>query len=570
MPTPFDPDAYAAEPGKPFDPDAYAAPEKPRRIDASPTKWSQKLGEGMLPGFNRVTAAVQAATDPIIPGRTEEWGPDFATRFDQHLRANRDQSARTQAEAPIASALLQTAGALPTAVAAGPATAGQAALLGAGYTVGETQGRDLDEILADAILGAGGGRATAALPRAFLGVENAGRRAARLVMPKITPTPAAQRLMSQGVPLTAGQMSPDSAYGHFEEAASHNPLGMQPERAAALEAARNVALNRATAPGAKPPSSGGVQERLRAIYEGFGPAYEEIRNVPVPAEALKGMPKAALKMPGNIDARTKAGVKAEIENALTVLPGYEPPAPSGHHGHGTPATPETPGLLDAYGRPAPPAPKPPKDLPPTTAGDLMKVRENIRAEARTARKSQDFDRLTLLGHAEDVVTDALEKALPAEQSAKLRSIDRQYARYMTLEDAASRGGPDSDFSPKQLGAAVARSAGRRAATQGRAGDLQDLAQDMNAVFEQRVPPTGMRGVVLSGMPKVAAGPLARFVNLPEIRSGLLPGGTFAFPTSGPMPAPQMSLTPQAAAMAEVLRRRIGVGLTPVPAEDTSP
>lgn len=551
----FDPDVYAADaPALAFDPDAYVGESRKRLDGASPTKWSQKLGEGMLPGFNRAAAAVQAAVDPIIPGRTDEWGQDYRTRYTEHLRANQHQSAQTQREAPIPSVLLQTVGALPTAVAAGPATAGQATLLGGAYGAGDSQGRDPEEILADTMLGAGGGRAAAELPHAFLGAENAVRRGARLVMPKINPTPAAQRLMAEGIPLTAGQMNPDSTFAHIEEASSHNPLGLQAEREAAKDAARNLAIRRAVAPGARPPASGTVQQRLRAVYEGFGPAYQQFREIPVPGDSMASLPDAAAVPRKGIDARTAGAAKAEIENALTVLgPEVKPSA----------VTPS--GLLDAHGAPIL-APEPPPAAPRQgTVGDLVKVRENLRDGIRSARSARDYDRLNVLGHAEDVVTNAIESAMTPEQQAALRNIDRQYSRYMTLEDAASRAGPESEFGPRQFSAAVAKSAGRRSFVQGRAGADQRLAQDMASTFDQRVPPTGMRGVVLSGAPKFVFGPAARFVNIPEVRAGLLPGGSFTLPTAGPVPGPQMSLTPQAAAMADVLRRRIA--LTPATAED---
>lgn len=566
----FNPDAYlAGSAAKPFDPDAYLGAKTPAQKTPLGPGWpSQKVGEGMLPGFNRVSALLQAATDPLVPGRQAEWGPTFGQRYMEHLRANQAQSGQAQAEHPYISAGLQTAGAVPTSVALGVPQAGlRGGMLagsgaGAMYGAGETRSTGLPGMLGDTALGAGGGAVASMLPWAMLASENAGRSALRSVLPKINPTPAAQRLLAEGVPLTSGQMNPDSAFGLIEEAASHNPLGMQPERQAALESARNVALNRAVAPGAEPPKAGGIQDRLRAIYEGFGPVYDSIRDVPVSADVLKGMPQEATRMPGDIDAQTRAATKSAIENALTVLPGYKAPSAGGHH-HG-PASPEPAPLLDAFGRPIPPTPK---DLPNVTAGDLMKVRENIRAEARVARKTQDFDRLRILGHAEDVVTGALEGALPPEQANLLRQTDRQYARFATMEDAASRGGPESEFSPRQLGAAVARSAGRRASTQGRAGDLQNLAQDMSSVFDQRVPPTGMRGVVLSGVPRVAFGPAARVLNLPGVQSGLMPGGSFALPYPQQAKPALMSVTPEAEMIARVLRNRVGLSLVPATAEE---
>jgi hypothetical protein len=189
----FDPDAYLAE-AEAFDPDAYlgaeqeaeSAPERSAPSGPSPTKWSQKLGEG-FPGFNRIAAAVQAAGDPLIPGRVEEWGPDFSTRYNEHLRAEQGQSEQTQREHPIPSAVLQVAGSLPTAAltAGGAAPVGRAASVlagakqgagfGAMYGAGEAHSTSPLGVLAETGAGAVGG-----------GVLGAGFGAA---MPNMTPAP---------------------------------------------------------------------------------------------------------------------------------------------------------------------------------------------------------------------------------------------------------------------------------------------------------------------------------------------------------------------------------------------
>jgi hypothetical protein len=189
----FDPDAYLAE-AEAFDPDAYlgaeqeakSAPDRSASSGPSPTKWSQKLGEG-FPGFNRIAAAVQAAGDPLIPGRVEEWGPDFSTRYNEHLRAEQGQSEQTQREHPIPSAVLQVAGSLPTAAltAGGAAPVGRAASVlagakqgagfGAMYGAGEAHSTSPLGVLAETGAGAVGG-----------GVLGAGFGAA---MPNMTPAP---------------------------------------------------------------------------------------------------------------------------------------------------------------------------------------------------------------------------------------------------------------------------------------------------------------------------------------------------------------------------------------------
>lgn len=131
------------------------------------SRLSQKTGEGMLPGFNRVTALGQAAIDPLL-GRTDEWGPDFATRYAEHLKANQGQSAQTQREHPVLSTAATMAGAAPTAVAvSGPQAIGRGASIvqgltqgagfGGAYAAGDTRETTPGGVLGDFFKGAVGG-----------------------------------------------------------------------------------------------------------------------------------------------------------------------------------------------------------------------------------------------------------------------------------------------------------------------------------------------------------------------------------------------------------------------------
>lgn len=147
----------------------------------SPTKFSQKLGEGMLPGFNRVVALGQSATDPLFGQSDEFGGDDFWTRYRTHLAAEQGQSRETQAEHPIASGVLQAAGAVPSAVALGVTPAvgrlpsviqgvTQGAGFGGAYAAGDAPaGSDAGRMLGEFAKGAGtggvlGGAFGAAMP----------------------------------------------------------------------------------------------------------------------------------------------------------------------------------------------------------------------------------------------------------------------------------------------------------------------------------------------------------------------------------------------------------------------
>jgi hypothetical protein len=560
--------AQSASPWSEFQP--VTAPKAPAPQAQRPlgSRLSAKLGEGLVPGFSRLTAAVQAGIDPLVPGRTAQWGEDYGARYAEHLRANQGESAETQREHPYLSAAVQAAGAIPSAVAMGAPAPGLLGSLKAGagagamYGAGDTRSRTAGGVLSDAMFGAGVGAGAAVLPQALRAAENAARAGVRAVTPRLKPSPAARQLLNKGVPLTVGQIAPNSTLGHIEEVASQNPLGMEAERQAAKDAYRNIVLGKTVAPGAKPPTKGTTVERQAEILKGFDPVYAQFKDIPIDPKVLQSVPQAATKMPGKgVDARTSAGVKAEIENALTVL-GIKPAATPHAHGHGGAAPAAPKGLVDQFGAPIPDAPKP---LPKATAGDLLKVRENIRQQMSDARRSDKFDRLRLLGHAEDVITGALEQNLSKADAATLRAADRQYAKLMTVLDSAPGG--HVEFTPEQLARSVERSAGRRGFKTGKAGDLYDLAQAGQEVFAQRVPRTGIGPVVLAGLPKSVAGPLSRVANAG--RSTLLQGGPTALPQ--PVPAkPQANAVsgPGARALVEALRGRLQPGAAvPAAAED---
>jgi hypothetical protein len=335
------------------------------------------------------------------------------------------------------------------------------------------------------------------------------QRAGTTKAPRIQQTPEAATLASQGVKLTTGQRAPQHGWlAQLEKVSTHNPLGMQAEREAAEQSFMRGTQNKGVAPGAQVPATTDLQGRLGELFQGFDLAYGQIKNKPIDPKVVATLPDAAV-MPGRgVDPRTAAGVKAEVENALGVLgDGLLPPKSA--HGHGAPAAAPKPLL---YGPNNQPLPVPPKAPPKATAGDLMKVRENIREQMRAARQSQDFDKLRLLESAEDVVTQTLETSLSPQDAAHLKATDRQYARLMTAANAAPAG--QTTFTPGQYLRSVERSAGRRTFKKGEAGDLQDLGEAARTVF-QNAPQTGFRTTVLSALGPVGrygAAPISRLAN----------------------------------------------------------
>jgi hypothetical protein len=212
--------------------DDYSDVAEPAAASSGPTpaRWSQKLGEGM-PGFNRIVAGVQAATDPLIPGRTEEWGEDFGARYDKHLEAEQGQSAQTQREHPVISTGLQAAGSLPLAavVPGGAAPVGRAASalqgikqgagLGAAYAAGDTRsetpgGQLLDTATGGVVGGVLGGGFGAAMPAQSVPLSRVERDlAAQDYLYHVTPRENLKPISSEGLRPDAPKIGEGGAHG---------------------------------------------------------------------------------------------------------------------------------------------------------------------------------------------------------------------------------------------------------------------------------------------------------------------------------------------------------------------
>ena len=514
-------------------------------LGSSAAAGAQSLGQVADP----LMAAAGTAGSYLVPYTgTGSVGERFKNEM-ENIRRTREERYKASPNAFGAGAILIGAGAGPALAkmaplsAGAPAGPGAAALLTrAGAGVGDAalanaasqaaSNLDRDPLGAAAEAATSPGNLIGALPAAapamgdaLRAVGRAAGRGAISILPKTQPSAAALLLRKEGAPLTLGQNNPDSFYAAFEQASADSPLGMHLEQGAAKDAYRTILQNQTRAPGTPPVRGGTTQGNWKEILRGFNEGYAPFGEHPVAAEIVRRLPEQATSvtdMPG-IDARTRGAVRSEIENALTVLPERAPyePGPGGQFGKEPP-------------------------LPDMTTGDLMKVRANIREQARAALNDPDKQRL--FGLAEDAITSAIERSMPAGEADKLRAIDRQYAKTMTLMKAAPAG--QTDFTPNQAARALEHDMGRRAFKSGAAGDLQDIVQAGQEVFDTRVKPTGMRSAILSVMPAKFAGAGARYLNQPEIKASLL-GETYAAP-----PAPR-SVTPEQArvlALVAALRR----------------
>lgn len=566
--------------------------EAPQRRGArAETALSQKLGEGMAPGFNRISAAIGATLSPVVPRHdpTQGWGlhprgASWGERYANELRALQGQSAATQAERPYASAALQVAGAVPTAMATGGGGAGagvvgqgsrllralqaarQGAGFGAAYAAGDVPadagiGTIAAHTAGGAVLGGGlGGAAGALLPshvpnQAMVraGASGPTRRAfGRAVESTVTPTPEAEFLRSKGVPLTVGQLNPRSAAGQIEEAStSLRSVGasIQAQREAARRGWQAVTMNEARPPGMAPlEGKAPLPDEMARLYGGFRPAYDAAvkgqRVLPgirgpggemMPLASVEKGPPGAFDMAAldprvMADAATRKKVAGFLRNQLTILP---------------------------------------KESGPVDVEALVKVRSNIRDAGRQAVQAQDFAADRLLANAEAATTRAITTQLPKENAAALRAADRQYRLYKVLEDAMVRAKDSpSGFSPSQLAMAIRSATDKGEFARGGGGPLRQLSRAGNVVFESTSRPTGQRLLTVGPLGEWGTGPAAMYANMtprgaPRVRppggpgvGALAPAAGEALPAGAGLAIDDM-LTPQDAEwmLVEQLRRR---------------
>jgi hypothetical protein len=200
----FDPDAYLAQGGG-FDPDAYLRKTQP----ASSNRWVQKIGEGLVPGFNRLTALGAAATDPLFGIGSNE---SFGQRYDRNLRAEQNQSQTTSREHPFISPLVQGVASVPAAVLTGGQSQGLSALTSAGRVANAAKtGAGFGSMYAagDAPAGAdaGGVLSTAAAGGAVGGLLGAGIQGTAETLPRLVPRLQAIAI-DQGRKVLTGNTAP--------------------------------------------------------------------------------------------------------------------------------------------------------------------------------------------------------------------------------------------------------------------------------------------------------------------------------------------------------------------------
>lgn len=569
----FDPDAYLRSKQPTQATPAAEAPEEPPSFGERVAKTLGETAADTVTGAAQIgsiadplVAAAGALGSYVVPYTAPE-GATFKERWANEMEGLRKRREESMQRSPVAftAGALAPAALAPQALANLPSASGSlssaagplsralaggldAAIYSGAYAAGQNADKDPGRAAFEAMtspttvgVGAGLPMAAEAIP-AMAGAMRSGgekvlRRALAPLTRNVTVSPAARALEAEGIPLTTGQMAPDSPLGAVEERATKTFAlgpGLETRRAQSMDAWRKAVLRRALPPGMQELPEGATQDQLAALYAGFEPAYEKIAGEPIYPAIHRGGKGIALQSTGkgpgafdevvadpNIitDEATRAAAKRFLDNQLSLLPG------------GT----QRPNMLE-----------------PVDVSDMLKLRSNIRTAGRQADAGGKYDLANILGNAEQAVTDSIASQLKAKHAqhllTTLEATDRQYAKLATVLNAAPREVTAGDFTPRQLLQAVRQSAGNRAYAQGHGGELQRLGQNAAAVFDARTPPTG--AMLLGALPggKIPTGLAGYAMNTPTGRALLLGE---ALPSRLPM-APMTPLNVPASGLASLL------------------
>lgn len=472
---------------------------------------------------------VQEAVDSGKRTAGRSFGEVYRGERDSHRRDNaRAEAARP--EAYIAGSIAGGMATAPLLPGAGPGRTlaqlmGHGAKLGAGtgaaFGLGSsnaelTDGSGVGEALGDTALGGTLGAALGgAAPAALAALGGAARYVAGPVMNAvrggyIVPTPEAQRLMAKGANLTLGRMDPASLLGRFEEVATSKATGgsLKALRSQGDDSVRDVLLQSAGAPGAKPPTAGAaVTQQLDELRAGFGQIYDEaLDGVRLQPEKYMG----AGKWRGLLTDEAMEG-GARTRGAFEL-------AASARDIDASPAVRERAlsWLTDKA-----------QTLMPTKSGpnagtveakSIQALRTQLRDKIRNLGGEGDDRQLReIYGRAEEFVSELLENQLPPDKAAALKGADAAYRNLLSVEDAARRAiVQEEKFTPAQLLMSIRK--------RGAAPEVKALAHDAQSVLGATYPLTGVQSVAGEVAPVLKyIGPgFAHLANtVPQLRSHAL-------------------------------------------------
>lgn len=288
-----------------------------------------------------------------------------------------------------------------------------------------------------------------------------------------TPDEAAVRLMDMGVDLTPGQMKPQGSVNLLEQTMLDIPgLGsvMGTARRGAQEDFAAAMVNAARPPGAPKVSKQNVQEMARRVYAQFEPAYEVAKGYPVYQGWDTSLGDQFKVITNRSDILADDAERKMVNNFLQAQLSRTKRI----------ADKNAQGLVDS--------------------GDLLKVRSKIREKARDEKlgNRQRMEVADMLDSADQAITRELVSQLPADIMPYLRDVDRQYAKYKIVENAAAATKRGTFPTPYQWSSAAHKAATKKQQAHG-TGMLMPEAQAGMEVFETTAPRTGARNLTMGAL-----------------------------------------------------------------------
>jgi hypothetical protein len=323
------------------------------------------------------------------------------------------------------------------------------------------------------------------------GAFGAGTRVAGAAVHGLHRTPAAQRLLDEGVQLTPGQMYPQGAMNQFEQAGESLPGFKQiidPAREAAERQYQARVIQAGAAPGSAPirPSEN-ISDMLQQAYDSYAPLYQQAHGYPVTPSIVR-----------------TAGGDIPLDRAFTQA-AQAPGVPRSLQNS------ENAWLQDRLTQ----LPRNPQ------SEDLLRLRSDIRQRARNANLKTDTDSghiANINSRAEQSVTQALQSQLPRDPLQALATADSNYGNYKIIENAVAKSKDNlAGLTPQKLSQAIYDAAADPAYARGAGGPLRDLAKAGTEVFQTVAPPNGSRVATLG---VGAAGALHPSIGIP-VATGML-------------------------------------------------
>ncbi len=476
---------------------------------------TSKLKSTLLGGVQGLTATFGDEADGLIQAMGQKWfgsGGGSNKSFGDLYRESRDSTRTENRKAEedhkgyyiggnlvggLATAPLMPGGAgmsLGKAVATG---AGVGAVTGlgnseadiSGFLPGESRGHgDVVNALWDTGKSAVFGAAIPTIGKTL------GASGSALVNGAVAPTSEAAALMSREIPLTVGQMNPESGLAQVEQAAMHTPgFGkiIEGQRHAAVNKWQQEVVNEVAMPGQKL-AQGEPVAMLNEVHDGIDKAYGVLKGHKINPSGMSEAFEAAAANPDHmVSDASRSKVASWLRNKATILG---------------------------------------KDTENGVAAESLQtvrsqIRKQIRKKMAGTPQEEALAEADMLRDAEAHITGMLESQLPEDVSASLRATDSQYAKYAKVTDAFSRAGDQkAGVTASHLSAAVKSGANKSSYALGGGGPLRELAANGKASFD---PSIAHNGASMATIPattnflRVPVAGMAAAANSPSIKPWML-------------------------------------------------